>query len=251
MDRWRNRVGSWSKTCRFAFEWSWLRRCKGHHTACERASGRSAQRGRFGWRAMWFVSLSKYAISLSVTRSTGSFSSWKRVGQRSEATDSRTFPDAEARRSLSESQSTFSSFISKPDAVYKSWIVGRCRSCRLHLFPQVNNWYNFAATQVYDSHNMQIASSYCFEFRRSWILWFSFWTLPSIWRTVYSPRLGNQGFYRWLHGCHDGTFDRVQTWIRKGQAFWYSLSLGTGQDSVGKGEVAQETHWWYACRSFH
>ena len=48
------------------------------------------------------------------------FSSWKRVGERSEATDRRTFPDAEARRSLSESQSTFSSFISKPDTVYKS-----------------------------------------------------------------------------------------------------------------------------------
>ena len=46
-----------------------------------------------------------------------------------------------------------------------------------------------------------------------------FWTLPSTWRTVYSPRLGNQGFYRRLHGCHDGTFDRVQTWIRKGQAY--------------------------------
>ena len=38
----------------------------------------------------------------------------------SEATDRRTFPDAETRRWLSESLSTFGSFISKPDAVYKS-----------------------------------------------------------------------------------------------------------------------------------
>ena len=37
----------------------------------------------------------------------------------------------------------------------------------LHSFPQVNNWYSVAARQMYDSHNMQIASSYCFEFRRS------------------------------------------------------------------------------------
>ena len=40
------------------------------------------------------------------------------------------------------------------------------------------------------------------------------------------------------------------TWIRKGEAYCHSLSLGTGQSSAWKGEAAQEAHYRYACRSF-
>ena len=49
---------------------------------------------------MWVVSLSEYEASLSVTRSARSIGAWKGVGERSEATDRRAFPNAEARNYL-------------------------------------------------------------------------------------------------------------------------------------------------------
>ena len=69
---------------------------------------------------LWVVLLSEYEISLSVTGSARLLGTWEGSGERSESTDGRTFPNPEARSSLFESQSTFDSFISKPDTAHKS-----------------------------------------------------------------------------------------------------------------------------------
>ena len=132
-----------------------------------------------------FVSLSKYATSLSVTRSARSFSSWKRAGNRSEATDSRTFPNPEARRLLSESQSTFASSI-----------LNQTQFTNLELRVDADHAGSIRSRKSTTGTALQLGKC----------------TIPT---TCKSQAVID----RRLHGCHDGTFDRVQTWIRKGQAY--------------------------------